>query len=157
MRDWHSVGTDSPDLIGAGAGAGAGGVGVVMAGVAAWKAGQATKQSNAIADRALTVNEKLAAIKAQGLAASQAVAAIEGSLRHAERMPRFTAELALWGTGSTDFRLNVWLDSTEAVSRMRVVVPSWSRQSLTGQGHRRHRKAAAPGPGWPQQPGGVPS
>ena len=30
-------------------------------------------------------------------------------------------------------------------------------RSLTGQGHRRHRKAAAPGPGWPQQPGGVPS
>jgi hypothetical protein len=102
-------------LIGAGAGAG----GVV---VAAWKVGQATKQSNAVADGALTVNEKLAAIKVQGLAASQAVAAIEGSLRHAERMPRFPAKLASWGTGSTDFRLNVWLDSTEAVSRMRVVV-----------------------------------
>jgi len=103
-----------PDVIGAG--------GVLVAGVAVWKAGQAATQSNAVAARALTVNEGLAIIEAQGLAASQAVAAIEGGRRHTERTPRFSADLAMWGTGMTDLRLNVWLDSTEAVSRLRVVV-----------------------------------
>jgi hypothetical protein len=47
--------------------------------------------------------------------------------------------------------------STTLRSVLALHCASWSGQSLPGQGHRRHRKAAAPGPGWLRQPGGVPS
>jgi hypothetical protein len=66
--------------------------------------------------------DKAADIDAGSLEVSRSVAAIEASRRHAERTPRLTGELGAWGTGSSDLRLNVWLESTEALARLRVVV-----------------------------------
>jgi hypothetical protein len=66
----------------------------------------------------------LVAARAAGksMATSAALAAIEQERRKAERTPRLSARLALWGPGSTDLVLAVWLDSTEPLSRLRVVI-----------------------------------
>jgi hypothetical protein len=53
---------------------------------------------------------------------TETMAAIEKDRRHAERIPRLTARLEAWGTGSEDLLLSVWLDTPEALGRLRVVV-----------------------------------
>lgn len=90
-----------PDVIG--------GAGVLVAGWAAWKATRATERANAIADRALAVDQTLADIEARALDASQAVAAIEDGRRRVERTPRLSATLTTWGEGQSGYLLAVWL------------------------------------------------
>ena len=68
-----------PDVIG--------GAGVLVAGWAAWKAGRAAEKANAIAGRAVTVNQGLVDVEGKALDVSQAVAAIEDGRRRAERTP----------------------------------------------------------------------
>jgi hypothetical protein len=103
-----------PDVIG--------GAGVLVAGWAAWKATRATERANAIADRALAVDQTLADIEARALDASQAVAAIEDGRRRVERTPRLSATLTTWGEGQSGYLLAVWLDSSERLGRLRVVI-----------------------------------
>jgi hypothetical protein len=50
------------------------------------------------------------------------VAAIEQDRRNAERVPRLSARLQTWGTGQNGFALSVWLESSEPVARIEVVV-----------------------------------
>lgn len=68
-------------------------------------------------------SDKATDIDTRSLYVSRAVAEIETSRRHAERTPRFTAELRAWDdSGSRDLRLNVWLESNEPLATLRVVV-----------------------------------
>lgn len=53
---------------------------------------------------------------------TETMAAIENERRHAERIPRLTARLEAWGNGSEDLLLSVWLETPEALGRLRVVV-----------------------------------
>jgi hypothetical protein len=50
------------------------------------------------------------------------MAAIERDRRSTERVPRLSARLEGWGNGQDSFVLSVWLESPEALSRIRVVV-----------------------------------
>lgn len=78
-----------------------GGFGVLVAAGAAWLSQRASRQSNDVSRR---------------------VAAIEAARWRSERVPRLTAQLDCWGPGSTGFRLSVWLESSEPLLRLRVVL-----------------------------------
>jgi hypothetical protein len=53
---------------------------------------------------------------------SEAVTAIERDRRNAERVPRLSARLESWGPGQAGFVLSMWLESSEPLSRIRVIV-----------------------------------
>ena len=88
-----SVGILSPDDIGA--------FGVVVAACAAWLSQRASSRS---------------------IDVSEAVTAIERDRRNTERLPKLSARLESWGTGQTSFGLSVWLESSEPLSKIRVIV-----------------------------------
>jgi hypothetical protein len=50
------------------------------------------------------------------------MAAIERDRRSTERVPRLSARLQGWGNEEDSFVLSVWLESPEALSRIKVVV-----------------------------------
>jgi hypothetical protein len=50
------------------------------------------------------------------------MAGIERDRRRAERVPNLSARLETWGAGTTSFGLSVWLESSEPLARIRVVV-----------------------------------
>jgi hypothetical protein len=58
----------------------------------------------------------------QSIAVASTMAGIEHERRHAERIPKLTARLERWGSGSEDLLLAVWLESSEALAKLRVVV-----------------------------------
>jgi hypothetical protein len=82
-----------PDAIGA--------FGVVVAASAAWL-------SQRVSSRSVSV--------------SKTVAAIEQDRRNTERVPRLSARLETWGPGQSGFALSVWLESSEPLAWIRVVV-----------------------------------
>jgi hypothetical protein len=82
-----------PDAVGA--------FGVVVAAAAAWLSQRASSRSVSV---------------------SKTVAAIEQDRRNTERVPRLSARLQTWGTGQSGFALSVWLESSEPLAWIRVVV-----------------------------------
>jgi hypothetical protein len=50
------------------------------------------------------------------------MAAVEVDRRHAERVPRLAGRLERWGNSGETLQLPVWLESSEALPRSRVVV-----------------------------------
>jgi hypothetical protein len=91
------VGTPWGEIVPEGIGA----FGVVVAAAAAWLSQSASSKS---------------------IDVSQTMAAIERDRRSTERVPRLSARLEGWGNGQDSFVLSVWLESPEALSRIRVVV-----------------------------------
>ena len=80
---------------------GIGAFGVVVAACAAWLSQRASSRS---------------------IDVSEAVTAIERDRRNTERLPKLSARLESWGTGQTSFGLSVWLESSEPLSKIRVIV-----------------------------------
>lgn len=59
----------------------------------------------------------------RSVTATEALAAIEAGRRHAERVPRLSARVECWGAGTErDFTIAVWLESAEALARLRVLL-----------------------------------
>jgi hypothetical protein len=80
---------------------GIGAFGVVIAGAAAWLSQRASSRSVDV---------------------SQNMADIERDRRGAERVPKLSARLERWGSGQEGFGLSVWLESSEPLAKIRVVV-----------------------------------
>jgi hypothetical protein len=76
-------------------------VGIIVAAVAAWLAKRSDSRS---------------------IAMSKTMAGIEQDRRTAERVPRLTARLECWGAGSNDFALAVWLETSEPLNRIKIMI-----------------------------------
>ena len=78
------------------------GVGVAAASTAAWFAQKTSRRS-------VTVTETMAALEIER--------------RHAERIPRLAGRMQAWGNGlGGDLLFSVWLETPEALRRLRIVV-----------------------------------
>lgn len=53
---------------------------------------------------------------------TETMATIENDRRYAERIPRLSGRLEAWGAGSEDLLLSVWLETPEALGRLRVLI-----------------------------------
>jgi len=79
----------------------------------------------------------------KSITVASTMAAVEVDRRSAERVPRLSARLESWGNGSDNLLLSVWLETSEALARIRVVVqearnmdgPIGFRPGQIGVGH----------------------
>jgi hypothetical protein len=58
----------------------------------------------------------------KSIAVTSTMATVEVDRRRAERVPRLAGRLERWGNGGDSLLLSVWLESPEALAKIRVVV-----------------------------------
>jgi hypothetical protein len=80
---------------------GIGALGVVVAAAVAWLSQRVSSKPNDV---------------------SRTMAAIERDRRSTERMPKLSARLESRSSGQDSFGLSVWLESTEPLAKIRIVV-----------------------------------
>lgn len=82
---------------------------------------------------------------------TETMAAIEAERRHAERIPQLTGHIQSWGNGlGGDLLLSVWLESPEALARLRIVIQEGS--NMDGPiGFKRGQHGVRPQLPWPPE------